>query len=104
MGVAEARILVIEDDRDSAESYAWLLKLSGHRVRVARDGEQGMQLATDEPPDVRFNNLEPGVIDDSVVAAVLSRARLQGYDAYVMPQSPDLPMANRREDILIIRP
>lgn len=59
---------------------------------------------SDESPEVEFNKIEPGCIDDSVVLAILSRARLQGFHAWVLPQSPSLPMANRREDILIRRP
>lgn len=58
----------------------------------------------DEDPEVRFNIPEPDQIDDSVVMAVLQRARQTGYDAYVVPQPDALPMANRREDILITRP
>ena len=61
-------------------------------------------MQTDKSPDVRFNTVEPDTIDDSVVIALLSRARLQGYDAYVLPQAKDLPMGNRREDVLIVRP
>lgn len=59
---------------------------------------------TDEVPQVDFNVLEPGNIDDSIVLAVVARARASGFDAYVVPQADDLPMANRREDILIVRP
>lgn len=58
----------------------------------------------DERPVVEFNGLNPGEIDDSVVIAMTMRARLQGFDAYVVPQPPELPMANRREDLLIVRP
>jgi SAM-dependent methyltransferase len=58
----------------------------------------------DEDPVVEHNRLDPDEIDDSVVFALLARARLQGFDGYVMPQPPELPMANRREDVLIIRP
>ena len=61
-------------------------------------------MKTTEKPPVRFNVIEPDQIDDAVVMAILQRARAQGFDAYVLPQSPDLPMANRREDILITRP
>jgi hypothetical protein len=39
-----------------------------------------------------------------VIVAILSRARAAGADAYVVPQAPNLPMANRREDILIRLP
>lgn len=47
---------------------------------------------------------QPGTIDDALVLSILERARGQGFDAFVVPQSPGLPMANRREDILIRKP
>lgn len=55
-------------------------------------------------PEIHYNTIEHERIDDSVVFAVLMRARAQGFDAYLMPQSQQLPMSNRREDILIVRP
>lgn len=58
----------------------------------------------DELPEVRFNELERGQMDDSVVLSILSRARAQGFHAWVVPQGGGLPMANRREDILIRKP
>jgi len=57
-----------------------------------------------ENPEVYFNRLEPDQVDDSVVMAIVQRARAAGYDAYVLPQATTLPMANRREDILVVRP
>jgi hypothetical protein len=57
-----------------------------------------------ELPDVRFNCPEPGKIDDAVILSVLARCRAAGFDAYIVPQAADLPMANRREDVLIHRP
>lgn len=59
---------------------------------------------TDTDPDVAYNTLVPMMIDDSMVLALLSRARSEGHDAYVLPQHPDLTMANRREDLLFRRP
>lgn len=58
----------------------------------------------DELPNVQFNQMEPGRIDDSVVLAILARARSAGFHAWVLPQRDDLPMSNRREDILIRKP
>lgn len=58
----------------------------------------------DDEPEVVHNRVEPNCIDDAVVFAILQRARLAGMHAYVVPQPAELPMANRREDILIIRP
>jgi hypothetical protein len=59
---------------------------------------------SDAKPEVTFNNLERGQMDDSVVISIISRARSQGFHAWVVPQSKSLPMANRREDILIRKP
>lgn len=58
----------------------------------------------DEDPEVAFNCAEPGLIDDGVVFGLLLRARMAGFHAYVMPQMAELPMANRREDVLFRRP
>lgn len=44
----------------------------------------------------------PGdAIDDGVISGILQRYRNAGFETYLLPQSADLPMANRREDILI---
>jgi SAM-dependent methyltransferase len=59
---------------------------------------------TTEPPEVTFNRIERRSIDDAVLMSLLARARAAGFDAYLVPQRDDLPMANRREDILIRRP
>jgi len=59
---------------------------------------------TDEVPAVTFNTLEAGHIDDIVIASLILRCRQAGFDAYWLPQPDDLPMANRREDILIRKP
>jgi hypothetical protein len=59
---------------------------------------------TKEMPEVQFNTVEPGKIDDSVLIGLVLRARSAGFDAYLVPQPPQLPMANRREDLLVRKP
>jgi hypothetical protein len=59
---------------------------------------------TDEKPDVHFNTLEPGNIDDGILLAIITRYRQAGFDVYCLPQPDELPMANRREDLLIRKP
>ena len=59
---------------------------------------------TSEAPEVTFNRVEPGQIDDTLLMSVVMRARSSGYDAYWLPQDSSLPMANRREDLLIRKP
>jgi len=61
-------------------------------------------MQTTEVPDVDFRAVESNKIDDAVILGVIMRARAQGCDAYWLPQGDTLPMANRREDVLIIKP
>jgi hypothetical protein len=59
---------------------------------------------TTEIPLVGFNTIDSGKIDDGVLVGLLLRARNAGFDAYLVPQPDDLPMANRREDLLLRKP
>lgn len=52
--VRPLRILVTDDNRDSAESMAMLLAAMGHETHTAYDGEQALQIAKDFPPQVIF--------------------------------------------------
>jgi hypothetical protein len=54
-------------------------------------------------PEIVFNTPTPGEIDDGVILGLVARLRGAGFNAFVMPQAAGLPMANRREDILITR-
>ena len=51
------RILVVDDNRDSTESLARLLRLSGHEVETAFDGAAALQAARDYRPEVIFLDL-----------------------------------------------
>ena len=46
------KILVVDDNRDAAESLSMLLELKGHEVRRAYDGENALQLAEDFRPEM----------------------------------------------------
>jgi CheY-like chemotaxis protein len=46
------RILVVDDNEDAATSLELLLKLTAHDVRTAHDGEEALQLAASDRPDV----------------------------------------------------
>jgi 2-polyprenyl-3-methyl-5-hydroxy-6-metoxy-1,4-benzoquinol methylase len=61
-------------------------------------------MRTSEPPHVAAFDTPSERIDDGVVFGIAQRLRGGGYDAYVVPQSDALPLANRREDLLIVRP
>lgn len=49
---AARRILVVDDNRDSADSLAVLLRLVGHEVRTAYDGVEGVEAAERYRPEI----------------------------------------------------
>jgi len=59
---------------------------------------------SDQPYVVPHDAPAPGKIDDGVLMGLILRAQSAGCDAYLMPQAADLPMANRRDDLLLARP
>jgi PAS domain S-box-containing protein len=46
------RILVVDDNRDGADSLVMLLRIMGNETRTAYDGEQGVATAAEYRPDV----------------------------------------------------
>ncbi len=61
------RILIVEDNRDSADSLAILLKAAGHEVHVAHDGLEAVEVAATFQPQV--------------VLLDIGLPRLNGYEA-----------------------
>ncbi len=58
-------------------------------------------MQTEEEPIVDIFKIEFTQIDDGVLAGMIQRAQNFGCDAYLMPQAKDLPMHNRRDDLVI---
>ncbi|HSD53268.1 MAG TPA: response regulator [Burkholderiales bacterium] len=52
MSAARRRVLVVDDNRDSAESLAALLGALGHEAHQAHDGRQALELARRLAPDL----------------------------------------------------
>ncbi len=46
------RVLVVDDNRDAADTLALLLELLGHEIRTANDGTQALEAAEAFRPDV----------------------------------------------------
>lgn len=50
--MAARRVLVVDDNRDAAESLAMFLKLSGHETFIAHDGLEAVDKAARLSPDI----------------------------------------------------
>ena len=72
------RVLVIEDDRDSAESMKTVLELFGHRVDVAHSGPEGVRALATLPEVVVCDIGLPGMSGHAVCAALRARPEFAG--------------------------
>ncbi len=91
-GAAPRTILVVEDNADGAQTLADILELHGHRVRVARDGRSGIDLARELRPDVVLCDIGLPDVDGYDVARALRRepglagVRLVALSGYAQPE------------------
>ena len=70
------RVLVVDDNLDSAESLSMMIQLLGHEVSAAHDGHEAVEAAKRFKPDVAFLDL--------------GMPRMNGYDAArVIRQLPE---------------
>src|ERR1700722_16950881 len=58
-----ARILVVEDNPDNLNLMTYLLKAFGHTVLTACDGQEGLELAVRELPDLILCDLQMPKMD-----------------------------------------
>jgi two-component system CheB/CheR fusion protein len=63
VAVRPMKILVVEDNNDSRRMLETMLKLDGHEVRVARDGEEGLEAFRQDPPSVALIDLGLPTLD-----------------------------------------
>jgi CheY-like chemotaxis protein len=68
IALAPRRVLVVDDNRDAAESIAMLLKLIGAEVRVAYSGSDALELLTSYHPAVVLLDLGMPDMDGYEVA------------------------------------
>ncbi|WP_343026761.1 ATP-binding protein [Massilia sp. MP_M2] len=76
-GVVPPRsVLVVDDNRDAAETLAALLSMLGHSAPVANDGHQALRMLPGLMPDVVFLDLGmPGMSGYEVARAIRADAR-----------------------------
>ncbi|MEO8654765.1 MAG: ATP-binding protein, partial [Ramlibacter sp.] len=72
-----ARIVVVEDNVDAADTLATLLRLSGHRVDVALDGPSGLDLIVQLRPQIVLCDIGlPGMDGYELAQQVRERGQL----------------------------
>ena len=72
------RVLVVDDNIDSADSIAMLLQVSGHDVRVAYSGPDALETAAEYQPDIVLLDIGlPGIDGYEVARRLRSHAQLE---------------------------
>ena len=107
MSTSEHRILVVDDDRDGAESLALLLRIEGYSTQSAYDGMEALRVAREFLPHVVLLDISMPELDGFDVASRLhaeswarglrvialtawnrfddrARARAVGFDGYLV--------------------
>jgi two-component system CheB/CheR fusion protein len=76
------RVLVVDDNRDSAESMAMLLQATGHEVRTAHEGPDALAIAPEFRP--AFVLLDIGLPGMNGYAVAERLRALPGFDKVVL--------------------
>ncbi len=69
------KVLIVDDNRDGAESLAMLLSVDGHEVRFACDAEQGLALAESFNPEVALLDIGLPKLNGYELAKRLRKSR-----------------------------
>jgi len=72
--LVQQAVLVIEDNEDGRESLRQLLEATGHLVRVAANGPEGVRLALEFEPDLAIVDLDLPGFDGFEVARRIRQA------------------------------
>jgi two-component system, chemotaxis family, CheB/CheR fusion protein len=85
------RVLVVDDNHDSAQTLADLVRMLGHDAEVAFDGPSAVALARATPPDIIFCDIGlPGMTGYDVAKALreggLRDTRLVAVTGYARPE------------------
>jgi DNA-binding response OmpR family regulator len=92
----EVNVLFIEDDVAVAEMYRLKLELDGYTVTIAPDGEQGLKLARENPPDIVFLDIRlPHMDGFSVLEALRADKPLSHIPVIILSNYGEAELVER---------
>ena len=91
-----AVVLVVDDEFGIAKLVEEVLVDEGHRVIVAGNGRQALQLAADEPPALVLTDYMMPVMDGAaLIEAMATNAALANVPVIIMSSVPEATVAER---------
>lgn len=104
-GTGARRILVVEDDLQLRESVSHTLSQEGYDVITARNGSEGLELASIEPPDLVLLDLMMPVMSGWEFRERQQRhPQLAAIPVVVMTATPSLEAAAIEAADLLLKP
>lgn len=95
-GRCALRVLIVDDNRDAADTLACLLELRGFDPRVAYDGPDGLRQAAAWPPDCVVSDvIMPGLDGYALARAVRADPALAGVRLVALSALGDAGHARR---------
>jgi DNA-binding response OmpR family regulator len=92
----EVSVLFIEDDVAVAEMYRLKLELDGYTVTIAPDGEEGLKLAREDPPDIVFLDIRlPHMDGFSVLQALRAEKTLSQIPVIILSNYGEAELVER---------
>jgi CheY-like chemotaxis protein len=89
------RVLLVDDDRDVADSMAEVLRLLDYEVRVVYDGEEAIGVAGRYRPDVVILDVNMPGMDGLQTARQLKRDRRLKSKPFIAHTAADEPLVRR---------
>jgi two-component system, cell cycle response regulator DivK len=91
-----ARILFIDDDPMTLETLTNAVQIFGHQAMQASTGQDGLELATGQAPDLIFLDLSLADIDSLALVGMLrSQPATAAIPVLVLSAGPELDVAER---------
>jgi CheY-like chemotaxis protein len=94
-------LLVVDDEHDISECLRDILEEAGYRVRLARDGREGLARVSEERPDLIIADVMMPVMDGpEMIAKLDSEPSSRGIPIVLSTASRVLPPGTRHEGLL----
>jgi len=92
----DIRVLFVEDDPTVAQMYRLKLELDGYHVIMAKDGEEGLRLATEVDPDIVFLDIRlPKVDGFAVLEGLRTRDRTRNVPVVILSNYGEQELVDR---------
>jgi CheY-like chemotaxis protein len=91
-----AKLLVVDDEKDSRESLRRYLENEGHSVQCYGDGKQALHAILEEAPDlIILDLLMPELDGIGFLEVIRAYLRLQALPVIVLTGLPESPLVDR---------